>query len=154
MAANCGYGDAPQGRKLLYHYGPNVEVHIGLDLTWTSDQRRAPRAERSNLKALIDTGAQDSCIDGALAIEIGLPVIDKRHVGGVGSLIVDVHHAQVHVPRLLYTIHGPFAAIPGLIDRIHYPVVLGRTFLRDCLLTYDGRTGNASIAFTPVTAPA
>lgn len=145
MAANCGYGDAPQGRKLLYYYGPNIEVHVGLDPTWTSVDRRAPRADRSNLKGLIDTGSHDSCIDGGLAIEIGLPVIDQRQVGGVGSLIVDVHNAQVHIPRLLYTCHGPFAAIPGLIDRIHYPVILGRAFLRDCLLTYNGYTGDASI---------
>jgi hypothetical protein len=51
----------------------------------------------------------------------------------------------VHVPRLLYTIHGPFAAIPGLIERIHYPVVLGRTFLRVCRFIYDGDNGSASI---------
>lgn len=145
MTANCGYADAPQGRRLLEYHGPNIEVHVGLDPTWTVDQPRAPRADRSGLRALIDTGAQESCIDGALALEIGLPVINQRRVGGVGSLLVDVHHAQVHVPRLLYTIHGPFAAIPGLTDRIHYPVVLGRTFLRVCRLIYDGSDGLASI---------
>src|SRR4051812_19731445 len=120
MAANCGYKDAPQGRKLLEYHGPNIEVHIGLDPTWTKDEerRRAPKPDRSNLKALIDTGAQESCIDGALANELGLPVVNQRKVGGVGLLIVDVHNAQVHIPMLRHTIHGPFAAIPGLIDRI------------------------------------
>jgi len=151
MAANCGYGDAPQGRKLLEYHGPNIEVHIGLDPTWTKDQPRAPRPDRSNLKALIDTGAQESCIDGALAVELGLPVINQRNVGGlgVGALKVDVHNAQVHVPMLRYTIRGPFAAIPGLVDRIHYPIILGRSFLKDCKLMYDGKTGDVTIELNP-----
>jgi hypothetical protein len=65
MAANCGYDDTPQGRKLLEYHGPNIEVQVGLDPTWTKDQARAPRPDKTNLQALIDTGAQESCIDGA-----------------------------------------------------------------------------------------
>ena len=145
MAANCGYGDTRQGRKLLEYHGPNLEVHIGLDATWAKEHARAPRPDKSNLKALVDTGAQECCIDGALAAELRLPVINQRKVGGVGSLLVDVHNAQVHVPMLHYTIHGQFAAIPGLIDRIAYPIILGRSFLRVCVLTYDGKTGAASL---------
>lgn len=153
MAANCGYADAPQGRRLLHYHGPNIEVHIGLDPTWEEGQQRAPRSDRSNLRGLIDTGAEDSCIDSALAIEIALPIINQRRVGGVGSIKVDVHQAQVHIPRLFYTLHGPFAAIPGLMDRIHYPVVLGRAFLRDCVLTYEGCTGGASLAIKKASPP-
>lgn len=145
MVANCGYADAPQGRKLLEYHGPNLEAHVGLDPSWTTDQPRAPKPDKSNLWALIDTGAQESCIDGALAIELGLPVVNQRYVGGVGLVKVDVHNAQVHLPMLLYTIHGPFAAIPGLMDRIHYPIVLGRSFLRVCKLSYNGKVGAVTI---------
>jgi hypothetical protein len=146
MGANCGYGDAPQGRKLLEYHGPNLEVSIGLDPTWTRTQARAPKPDRGNILALVDTGAQETCIDGTLADEIGLPVINRRKVGGVGSLEVDVYHAQIHIPILRYTIHGGFAGIPGLQQRIRVSAVLGRSFLRDCLLTYDGKTGHALIA--------
>jgi hypothetical protein len=145
MAADCGYADTPQGRKLLEYHGPRIGVSIGLDPTWTKDQPRAPRPDKRNIAALIDTGAQYTCIDSKLADEIHLPIIDKQPVGGVGLLIVDVYNGQIHVGLLRYTIHGPIAGIPGLEDRIHVPVVLGRAFLRDCLFTYSGRTGEASI---------
>ena len=145
MGADCGYADAPQGRKLLEYHGPRIGVSIGLDATWTKDQPRAPRPDKSNLAALIDTGAQYTCIDSALADEIRLPVVNKQRVGGVGLLTVDVYNGQIHVGLLRYTIHGPIAGIPGLEDRIHVPVVLGRAFLRDCKLVYDGRSGEVTI---------
>jgi len=145
MGANCGYGDTPQGRKLLAYHGPTIAVSIGLDPSWTKDQPRAPRPDKTNIAALVDTGAQETCIDSALATELGLPVIDQRSVGGVGSFEVDVYHAQIHVERLRYTIHGGFAGIPLLKERVHVSVVLGRSFLRDCKLTYDGKTGDVTI---------
>jgi len=145
--ANCGYGEAAAGvgRKLLEYWGPNLRVSIGLDAAWTKTQNRAPKYDKTDLKALVDTGAEDCCIDSALAAEIRLPLINQRPVGGVGAIIADVFNAQVHIPELRYTIHGPFAAIPDLADRIHYPIVLGRTFLRDCRLVYFGPTGEATL---------
>lgn len=147
MGADCGYAGSSQGRKLLEYHGPRIGVSIGLDPTWTKDQSRAPQADKNNLAALIDTGAQYTCIDSAVATEIHLPVIDKQRVGGVGLLVVDVYNGQIHIGLLRYTIHGPIAGIPGLEDRIHVPVVLGRAFLRDFLLTYNGRTGDAQINY-------
>jgi len=47
---------------------------------------------------------------------------------------------------LRYTAHGAFAAIPELEQRIHCPVVLGRTgFLSACSLMFNGKTGQAWI---------
>src|SRR5690242_18496096 len=103
MWINCGYSDTPQGLKLLAYHGPNIKVSIGLEPTWTKGQNRAPRADKTDIEALIDTGAQECCIDSALAKEIGLPEINKRKVGGVGLLLVDVYHCQVHIPMLKYT---------------------------------------------------
>jgi hypothetical protein len=148
MAANCGYGDAPAGRKLLEYHGPTIEVAIGLDPTWTDDQPRQPKADRTNLTALIDTGALESCIDSALATALGLPIVNRRTLEGVASIEVDVYRAQVHVGQLRYTIHGAFAAIPDMQRRLRVPVILGRTFLRVCKLTYEGKTGAAGLDLT------
>jgi hypothetical protein len=50
-------------------------------------------------RALVDTGATESCIDSMLATQLGLPVADKRMVAGIhGSQEVSFHLAQIHIP--------------------------------------------------------
>ena len=115
-----------------------------MDVRWTRDQQRAPSLERTRIRALIDTGAQESHIDSELAAELKLPVVNKRIVAGVGRMRVDVCLAQVYVEGLRYTIEGQFAVIP-LAAHIGYYVVLGRTFLRHCTLVYDGKLGDADL---------
>src|SRR2546423_1731868 len=137
MPANCGFDGAPQARILLAYHGPTTLVSVGLDPTWTKEQRRQPKPDRSGIPALIDTGAQESCIDSGLATELSLPIVDKRAVCGVGQMMVNVYSAQVYIERLRYTIHGPFAGIPLIANGVREPVCLGRSFLRDCVLTYD-----------------
>lgn len=145
MPINCGFVDAPQARALLAYYGPTTLVNVGLDPTWAKDQPRAPKPDRTRIPALIDTGAQETCIDSALAVELGLPVINKRAVCGVGQMEVDVYLAQIHIERLRYTITGGFAGIPLIANGVREPVCLGRSFLRDCVLTYDGKTGDVNL---------
>src|SRR6266699_1980685 len=104
MPTKCGYLGSPQARQELVDRGPNTTVSVGLDVSWTRDQRRAPNLERTRIRALVDTGAQESHIDSVLAAELKLPVVDKRIVAGVGSMRVDVCLAQVYVEALRYTI--------------------------------------------------
>jgi predicted aspartyl protease len=105
----------------------------------------APRPGISDVEALIDTGAEESCIDNLLAAGLNLPVIDRRVVCGVGSMEVDVYLAQVHVPALKFTIEGRFSGVPLEENGHHQRVLLGRTFLRYCELKYDGNSGNVTI---------
>jgi predicted aspartyl protease len=144
MQIDCGFLGAPDARQQLVDEGPSTTVSVGLDPSWTRDLQRAPIAAKSRILALIDTGAQESAIDSTLAMELGLPVVNKRVVAGVGKMRVDVGLAQVHVEGLRYTIEGHFALIP-LAKHIGYTVVLGRTFLRYCILIYDGKLGDVKL---------
>src|SRR5262245_58071652 len=111
MPIECGYLGAPQARQQLVDLGPHTTVSVGLDPDWRRPAA-STQATEEPIPALIDTGAQESAIDKDLAVELGLPVVDKRIVAGVGRMQVDVCLAQVHVEGLRYTIEGQFALIP------------------------------------------
>lgn len=112
-SANCGFDDAPQGPKLLVHYGPEILVDIGFDQDYRRDTNRPPKRQLDSVQALIDTGARESCIDSALAAELQLPIFDRRPISGVlGSHEVGFHLAQIHVPALKFTLYGRFAGVP------------------------------------------
>lgn len=145
MPISCGFLGSPHARQELVDLGPSTTVSVGLDPTWTKDQRRAPTPDRPRIPALIDTGALESCIDTALASALALPIVDKRPVAGaVGNIRANVCLAQVHVEALHYTIEGQFALLP-LAQHIGYNVVLGRTFLRHCMLIYNGKIGEVTL---------
>jgi hypothetical protein len=144
MPIDCGFLGSPQARQQLVDFGPNTTVSVGLDEHWTRDQQRAPTPQKARVPALIDTGAQESAIDSQLAAQLKLPIVDKRIVAGVGRMRVDVCLAQVHLEALRYTLEGHFAVIP-LAAHVGYDVVLGRSFLRYCSFSYDGKLGDARV---------
>jgi predicted aspartyl protease len=144
MRINCGFLGAPRARQELVDFRPHTTVSVGLDPGWTKELHRAPKPDKTKVPALIDTGAQESHLDSALAAQLKLPVVDKRIVAGVCRMLVDVCRAQVHVESLRYTIEGQFTVIP-LAAHIGYHVILGRTFLRHCTLVYDGKLGDATL---------
>ena len=145
LTADCGYQDAPQGPKLLVYYGPCLWVNIGCDPSFTPQTNAPPKAGISNVEALVDTGAQESCIDELLAADLELPISDRRTVAGVGSMEVNVHLAQIHIPALKFTELGAFAAVPLIGSGFRYKALIGRTLLRHMRMTYDGKTGAVQI---------
>jgi hypothetical protein len=97
--------------------------------------------------ALVDTGAGESCIDSLLASQLNLPKIDKRKISGsAGEHEVDIYMAQIHVPTLGFTIYGAFAAVHLEAGGQRHKALIGRTFLRNCTMVYEGRTGNVTIS--------
>ncbi len=143
--ANCGFEGGPHSGKLLSYHGPTIWVSIGLDPQWTKEMNAAPKPAVTHVEALVDTGAQESCIDRLLAAQIGLPVIDRRVVCGVGSMEVDVYLGQIHVQALKFTIYGKFSGVPLEEHGHRQRVLIGRTFLEYCSLDYNGRTGKVTI---------
>lgn len=108
----CGFNDSPgaSGAELLVTFGPTLRVNIGFDPAFKPDSVPAPGL--TDLPALVDTGASESCIDSLLAAQLNLPIIDRRKVSGVHrSEDVNMHLAQVHVPTLNFTIYGAFAGV-------------------------------------------
>lgn len=148
-SAKCGYFNIPGGfpaEELLSFWGPQILVDIGFDPHFSVEQGMAPVPGKKQLPALVDTGAGESCIDSLLAAQLNLPVVDRRMIAGAhGAKEVNMHLAQVHIPTLKYTIYGEFAAVDLRIGGQSIDALLGRTFLRNFKMIYDGTTGDVEI---------
>jgi predicted aspartyl protease len=144
MRVEFGFpGNAP----LLAYHGPTLTVEVGFDVKWTASSRTRPRARGFELEALVDTGAQESCIDRMLASQLGLPVVDRQKVCGVHGLReVDVYLAQIYVPALDFTQHGSFAGVELKEGGHRQHILLGRGFLQSFTLTYEGASGTVTLA--------
>src|SRR6266705_926422 len=113
----CGFNDAPgvSGSGLLVAWGPTLAVNVGFDPNYKGPPAM-PVPGITDIRALVDTGATECCIDSFLATQLGLPVVDRRPISGVhGSHEANVHLAQVFVPALNFTIYGAFAAVDLVI---------------------------------------
>lgn len=87
-----GQPDGP----LLIKFGPTVQVTVG---HYAPDADQPPPSKA--VFALVDTGAYESCIDAALAVELGLPVVDTNRIAGAGGESVhDVFLAHIQIPQL------------------------------------------------------
>lgn len=148
--AHCGFVDDPEngvsGAQLLVSYGPTLHVDIGFDAAYTPASKEPPRAGIQGVHALVDTGATESCIDGALAIQLNLPLVDRRHVAGAhGSFEVNVYLAQIHVPALDKTMYGAFTGVHLRAGGQLHQALMGRTFLQHFTMLYEGHSGQVRI---------
>ena len=148
-SAKCGFGSihgGPPARQLLTLLGPTIAVDIGFDPAHSLHSTKAPLPGVSNLQALIDTGAGDSCIDNLLAAQLNLPIIDRRRISGsAGPHETNVYLAQVHMPSLNYTIFGAFAGVDLKAGGQVHSALIGRTFLANFKMIYDGTTGDVTL---------
>jgi predicted aspartyl protease len=149
----CGFNDGPMSRgcDLLVNLGPTMFVSVGFDPAHdpVANPQGVPIAGIENEQALVDTGASECCIDSLLAVQLNLPLINRREISGVhGRHTANVYLAQVHVPILCVTMNGAFAAVDLRAGGQQHSVLIGRTFLRHFKLIYDGRTGTVLISNT------
>jgi hypothetical protein len=148
--ARCGFEDVEgeaHGSDLLVSFGPTILVDIGFDPTYIpSPTASAPLAGLTAIQALVDTGATTSCIDNLLAVELGLPVVDRMPIAGVGGPhLANMYLAQIHVPALDRTLYGTFAGVNLRDGGQPHSALMGRTFLRHYRMVYDGPTGSVTI---------
>jgi predicted aspartyl protease len=146
----CGFNDTDgiSGSDLLATYGPTLLVDIGFDESWNNGAslNTAPTPGITNINALVDTGATESCIDDFLAAQLKLPIIDKRPISGVGGEHeVNMYLAQIHIPSLKYTIYGAFAGVHLAAGGQPHQALIGRTFLNKFTMIYEGLTGTVTI---------
>ena len=127
-------------------YGPTINVDIGFDPSFNPSSANAPNSQARRLPALIDTGANESCVDSQLAADLRLPVVDQQEISGVhGRQELNFHLAQIHIPELPFTIYGMFAGVHLRSGGQPHFALLGRTFLRHFTMIYHGRTGRVVI---------
>ena len=128
-------------RDELIYSGPVIGVQIGLE--GFSVPFTGPHP------ALVDTGATESCIDSQIANKLGLPIIDEQPMAGAsGEYIANIHLGEIHLPVFNVTIEGAFAAVDLIAGGSHYHALIGRTFLANFTMQYEGSTGRVTITPT------
>lgn len=148
--ALCGFNDAAHdtGRNLLTQFGPTLLVDIGFDPNYHGQGNIDLAAK--GIRALVDTGASESCIDSGLAMQLNLPIIDQRRIAGAGGAHdVNMHLGHIYVPSLGNTIHGAFAAVNLAAGGQPHLALIGRTFLHNFVMIYNGLTGTVALAHEP-----
>ena len=142
--AKAGYEDSPDlsSRQALTEFGPTLRIQVGFDWVYELGHSLTPQLPEALQPALVDTGATESCIDSVLARRLGLPVVDHEAVSGVGGEFkTEVYLAQVYVPDLDMMLYGGFSAVHLNYGGQPYSALLGRTFLQNVTMSYEGRTG-------------
>lgn len=133
---------------MLVAYGPTLMVDVGFDPNYNPQPPApTPTAGITGINALVDTGASESCIDNLLASQLNLPIVDRRPISGVhGSQVVNVYMAQVHAPTLAFTIYGAFSGVDLAAGGQPHSVLIGRTFLQNFTMVYEGLTGTVRLS--------
>ena len=148
-AAECGL---PDGRgsfdpTRLLTVGPTLQVNIGFDVNFKPGSNTIPDLPSILIPALIDTGAAASCIDETVASVRKLPISDCGHVSGVlGPGEVNMHIAQIYIPDLNTIFYGSFAGVHLLVAGNSQLALIGRDFLLNFKMYYDGTTGRVTIS--------
>ena len=138
--------DSLSGQSQLVRFGPTLFVQIGFDPDYRTGVSPHPNLPQLDLPALVDTGASESCIDSALAQDLQLPAVDTGYISGVQGASETVFYlAQIYVPSLNWIIFGRFSGVHLASGSQPHSALLGRTFLQNFVLTYEGRTGEVII---------
>ncbi len=96
-----------------------------------------------DLKAIIDTGAQDCLIKRSLAAKLGLQPADSfKALNPEGGIIEsDCYKLGLITDTANYMDNSKYAILKmGTLEEEAFPadMILGGTFLRHCRFTYDG----------------
>lgn len=143
------YKSNPVGKvpanKVLIRHGPSLPVIVGKPTAPPSQTEAAEiNPDDKNISALVDTGATDSCVDNKLAQDLSLQAIDRCFVGGVaGKQEHLVYLGKLVVPDVgIYTV----GRLIGVDLGSGQPVILGRDFLSNTIMIYDGLAGDVTFA--------
>lgn len=132
---------------LLVQFGPTLFVDIGMKSR--SIAGGVPDLPMKNVKALIDTGAGGDCIDDDLARSLGLQISDEGEISGIGGRHrAFIYTARIYIPKLERLLFQPFTGVKLQQGDQWHGVILGRTFLRQYKMLYDG--GDGSVRLDPV----
>lgn len=143
-AVNCSFEDNP---GLLIRLGPTLTAQVGYDPNFRPSAGTLPEISTWPYDALVDTGSAVTCIDIGLANTLKLPVVgqfgDVASVFGPGQAIG--YSATIHLPELNATFSGNVIGAHLEAGGQRHSVIIGRDFLRQFHLSYDGRTGAVTL---------
>ena len=125
----------------LTRYGANVDVTVSPLV------RDGKNPHEKVTHALIDTGAEGSCVDERIARELRMPVVDTVTVFWAGeSGEHNVYAANIVVHHLELRVQGMLVGVDFIPGDIPQEVILGRTFLEGTIMIYDGLKGEVTLA--------
>lgn len=145
--------------------GLRVRVRIALDRPTILQLRQAGQAipQPVDVDALIDPGAERTCVDPAVVARVGLPLYAFNFssapgtaqpvvsaLGGVG--VNTTHTAGVTILHPTGSA-GQDLVVPELVVRtlplrpLGIDALIGRGILARCVLVYDGPAGAATLAY-------
>ena len=147
VEVDCGPG-GPHGQAKLEQHGPVLGVYIGFDEYFDPDNLvRLPELPGRLWAAIVDTGADFSCIDTGVAKQLSLPVVRREKALGVtGTAEFDVYLAQIFIPGLNLILHREFMGAKLSSNGQPYDALLGREFLRHLVMHYDGPKGSVILS--------
>lgn len=129
---------------LLVQFGPTLLVDIGMKSRSIAGE--PPDLPMKKVKALIDTGAGGDCIDDDLARSLGLQISDEGEISGVGGRHrAFIYTARIYVPKLNRLLFQPFTGVRLQQGDQWHRVILGRTFLRQYTMAYNGTDGSVTL---------
>ena len=144
IEAGASNSDGKLDPNQLILVGPSIRVSIGHFRT--DDAADTLPKEDEFAVALVDTGATESCIDISLAQKLELPIVDKMIISGAGGANSHgVYMAQIHIPDLQFTQYGKFAGVDLAGGGQLHQALLGRTFLQNTIMIYDGIRGQVTL---------
>ncbi len=139
----CGFPNVTNPSAALTRIGPTISVIIGS----YPGTGVATASLIQQVPALIDTGATLSCIDDSLAQQLQLQVVDQWITSGAsGAAKLDVYLAQITIPSLNVNHFGRFAEVHLQAGGQAHRALIGRSFLADCTLVYNGKTGSVTLS--------
>jgi len=135
--------------------GPLVEVVVSLSRPELLRRRLSGQSIPPTLRALLDTGAECTCVDprhvGTLALPLrGVTLVNLPSLGGMsGATQHDAGLAIVHssgdAAENLVVPEFPLTELS--LGQIGYHMLIGRDLLDRCLLIYDGPGGTFCLSY-------
>lgn len=110
-------------------------------------QRQRNEDPRLSVLALIDTGAERTCIDFDIATKLKLSAIDRiTAIGAHGVEETDIYSVSFSFPDHKIEFLD-WNVIGARLKTAGFSILIGRDVLRLSLLVYDGATGDVGLEF-------
>lgn len=132
----------------LRNRGAIIQIKVAQpkDVADSLKSQGKPASDPVDAMAMIDTGASITAIDAVLAQKIGLVQTGSAPIVGVtGEMDQPVYAAQLMLEKPSVAL-DPWKMVGSPLNGQGFDVLLGRDFLEQLTLVYDGSSGNFTLA--------